>query len=200
MIGSGKGLEDALGALGELLDHTKTPPCHIAVCGGAGLFALGLMTRPTTKDVDVFAFVEHEPAGLKFLKAKPFPDWLNTAALRVAGDLNLEANWINPGPTSILDFGLPIGLASRLHRREFGKRLVVYFIDRPDQICFKLYAAVDQGPTSRHMADLIALKPTAAEMETAARWTLTHDDSEGFILMLRQCLELLGFGDVARRI
>ena len=57
--------------------------------------------------------------------------------------------------------------------------LTVHFASRIDQIHFKLYAMVDQG-AGKHEADLRALAPTTAELLEAARWTRTHDPSEGF--------------------
>jgi hypothetical protein len=69
---------------------------------------------------------------------------------------------------------------------------------RYDQIHFKLYAAVDQG-AGKHLDDLLALKPTSDELENAARWTMTHDVSEGFKQNLKSLLNYLGFKDVAER-
>jgi hypothetical protein len=64
-----------------------------------------------------------------------------------------------------------------------------------DQIHFKLYALVDQGP-GKHETDLRALKPTSEELVQAARWTRTHDPSEGFEHALRSALGYLGVEDV----
>jgi hypothetical protein len=56
----------------------------------------------------------------------------------------------------------------------------------------KLYAAVDRGPNDKHYEDLKALEPTQEELLFAARWTVTHDPSEGFRGELVQCLADLG--------
>jgi hypothetical protein len=61
---------------------------------------------------------------------------------------------------------------------------------REDLICFKLYAAVDQGPRSKHMADLRAMDPSREELLAAARWTRSHDPSVGFLGELRAALGL----------
>lgn len=61
-----------------------------------------------------------------------------------------------------------------------------------DQIFFKLYATVDQGPTSKHFADLNRLKPTHDELLTASKWCLTQDVSLEFSLMLKEALSALG--------
>lgn len=63
---------------------------------------------------------------------------------------------------------------------------------RFDQICFKLYAAVDQGVGSKHAADLQRLDPTPEELLTAARWSRTHDPSDGYREVLAATLDALG--------
>jgi hypothetical protein len=59
-----------------------------------------------------------------------------------------------------------------------------------DQIHFKLYAAVDQGP-GKHLDDLLSLNPTADEIERAAHWTMTHDVSESFKQNLKSLVNYL---------
>jgi len=191
----------ALQALAERLEFSKAPETEIAVCGGAALFAKGFMTRQVTEDVDAFAVVERNPDGSRRLvKKKPLPEYLLREAEFVAKDLGLPEDWLNAGPADIVDLGLPEGLESRLHKMVYGPKLTVHFLDRFDQIHFKLYAAADQGHDSRHMADLIALKPTAEELEKAARWSMTHDISEGYKWEVQGCLKFLGHADVADRI
>ncbi len=99
----------------------------------------------------------------------------------------------------ILDHGLPEGLMVRAVTRRFGPRLTVHFLARYDQIHFKLYAAVDQGP-GKHYDDLLALEPTADELEAAARWSMSHDISEGYRRVLKDLLQNMGFNDVADRL
>ncbi|HEX4418073.1 MAG TPA: hypothetical protein VH165_09250 [Kofleriaceae bacterium] len=70
--------------------------------------------------------------------------------------------------------------------------LAVRLASRYDQVCFKLYAAADNSPRSKHFADLKELAPSADELRRAARWTITHDPSEGFHMMLSQVLAALG--------
>jgi hypothetical protein len=84
-------------------------------------------------------------------------------------------DWLNAGPASLLDLGLPEGFLQRAQRRSYGEALTVLFASRTDQIHFKLYAAVDQG-AGWHFADLQALEPTEPELQ-AARWSRTHDPS-----------------------
>jgi hypothetical protein len=61
-------------------------------------------------------------------------------------------------------------------------------------ICFKLHAAVDQGPRSRHLQDLDELRPPD-ELVTAARWSITHDPSTGYRSELVAMLRPLGVED-----
>lgn len=94
--------------------------------------------------------------------------------------------------------GLPEGLEDRLQTKGFGNSLIVHFIGRLDQIYFKLYASVDRG--GYHIDDLLQLSPTENELLEAARWSKTHDVSEGYDMMLRSLLKQLGFDHVAERI
>ena len=63
----------------------------------------------------------------------------------VARALDLATDWLNPGPASMMDFGLPPGFERRVSVRTYGG-LEVHVAGRADLICFKLYAAVDSGP------------------------------------------------------
>jgi hypothetical protein len=187
-----------LNALGEQLSAVDKGHIDILVCGGSALHALGLVTR-TTKDVDVVAMISHSSSnGLILGTAQPLPQSLVEAAKKVERDFQLKDDWLNPGPTSALDFGLPEGVLDRAETREYGKYLTVRFISRYDQIHFKLYAAVDQG--GKHYQDLIALNPTAEELESAARWSMTHDVSEGYRNALKDMLIEMGYKNVADRI
>jgi hypothetical protein len=82
---------------------------------------------------------------------------------------------------------------ARPTRRYGGLEIVL--ADRFDQIHFKLYASVDQGPLSKHFADLKALEPTRDELLAAARWARTHDPSAEFARELAKALEALAIGD-----
>ena len=75
---------------------------------------------------------------------------------------------------------------------------MLHLADRRDQIFFKLYAAADQGPRSKHFEDLRRLEATPDELHAAAAWAQTHDPSEGFGSELRRALRDLGVidGDV----
>jgi len=194
-----KEIEKILSALGEQLDAMNAVVPELVVCGGSALNVLGLVRR-ATKDVDVVAFTERNSAGkIHLKKAEPFPPELSNASQKVARDFDLPENWLNPGPTSVVDFGLPEGLMERVETKRFGKRLIVHFLSRYDQICFKLYAAVDQG-MGKHYNDLLALKPAAKELEEAARWSMTHDVSDGFRQSIKDLLKHMGHEDVTERL
>lgn len=192
-------IEKILAALGEQLDAFHAVIPDLVVCGGSALNILGLVSR-TTKDVDVVAFAKSLPDGNMIIsKAEPLPPALIEAAMKVGRDFNLPDNWLNPGPTSAVDFGLPEGLTKRVETKRYGTTLVIHFLSRYDQICFKLYASADQG-TGKHFSDLIALEPTAEELEEAARWSMTHDVSEGYRQTIKDLLKHMGHGDVADRL
>jgi hypothetical protein len=182
-------LDEALNLLAESTeDH---PNQHWVVCGGSSLLALGLVSRTTTRDVDVLARVE--PDGL--ITAKPLPEWLASAAEQVRKQLGLMENWFNTGPSddSFFRFGFPEGMSERLVPRKYGpnKNLRISFISRRDQVFFKLYATADSD-MGRHYEDLQDLQPTAEELLAAARWTRTQDPSEGFLFVLGEVLKALG--------
>lgn len=177
-----------LDALGEQLAAAGAP-FELVVVGGSALLALGLVDR-VTRDVDVVAL---RVDGL-LSPADPFPEPLARARDRVARDFVLPSDWLNPGPSSLLQLGLPDGFESRLTPRAYGHSLTVHYASRVDQIHLKLYAMVDQGP-GRHEADLRALRPMPAELLAAARWTRTHDPSSGFRSELIAALRHLGMKD-----
>jgi hypothetical protein len=180
-------IDAALSALGELLEAAGAP-FEIVVIGGAALQVLGLIMRPTA-DVDVVAILDQ--GGLQ--AADPLPTALADAAQRVAADFGLAADWLNPGPTAMLQWGLPEGFVERLTARSYGA-LTAHFASRFDQIHFKLFAFADLGG-GRHEADLKTLHPTREELLVAAAWARTQDPSQGFRGVLAAALERLGVDD-----
>ena len=188
-------LEKALTLLAGRLELDGAPPINMIVCGGAALIALDLVSRPTN-DVDMVALID-ESGRLK--SSEPLPAQLSKAARHVADDLGLPENWLNSGPTGLITLGLPAGFRERLRGREYGSGLTVNFISRLDQIHFKLYAAVDQGP-GYHVDDLFALNPSPEELEAAAAWALTHDNSEAFKSVLKDMLKKFGYETISKRL
>ncbi|MBS0615538.1 MAG: hypothetical protein JSR58_03180 [Verrucomicrobia bacterium] len=177
-------LENALEVLGQLLADRKLHYEAVAI-GGGGLLLLGLIER-ATKDLDLVAMVKDQ----NLISADPIPLPLLRAAEEVALALKLGKDWLNTGPASLLASGLPSGFMNRLHIRRY-KGLTLYIADRFDQICFKLYASVDQGPQSKHFMDLKALIPTSEELQSAKNWCLTQDASIAFETNLDEAISCL---------
>jgi len=179
---------ELLEALGEQV-AARGAHAELVVIGGSALLAVGLISRPT-RDVDIVALL----SGQTLIEPRPLPTELVAARDRVARDFGLPEDWLNAAPADLLDFGLPDGFVDRLERRDYGEALTVHFASRFDQIHFKLYAMADQG-AGKHEADLRALSPTRDELLAAARWTRTHDPSEGFREQLLAALAYLGAED-----
>lgn len=180
-------LERALRMLGAVLQD-RGASSRILVGGGSSLLLLGLIERPTA-DLDVIGLA----SGGHYAKAESIPGPLAEAVRDVGAALGLSDTWLNNGPATLFDFGLPKGFEERVSVREYGS-LEVHVAGRFDMVCFKLYAAVDQSGygTSKHLADLLILRPTTTELVTAAHWTRTQDDSEGFRGELVKILTVLG--------
>lgn len=151
---------------------------------------LGLITRPT-KDIDVVGVVESGAVRVSTALPEPLQQAIGDTAVL----LGLRPDWLNAGPASLAELGLPAGALDRAVIRDWrGLRLRI--ASRIDQIHFKLYAAVDQGPDSRHFADLRRLGPTPTELVNAARWARTHDPSAAFRSERSAALRNLGVTDV----
>lgn len=189
-------VDRALRFLAERLEFLSAPVTLLLVAGGSALSALRLVIR-TTKDVDIVALVNKAVHGeITLQQASPLPAYLEEASAEVARSLGLSKDWLNAGPASLLDLGLPPGCLERCVFHEYGPRLGVYFVSRYDQIHFKLYAAADQGG-GRHLTDLLALEPTHDELLDAARWARTHDPSLPFREALVSILSQMGHDELA---
>jgi hypothetical protein len=194
-------LNRAFLSLGVLLEDSNNAQINIVVCGGSSLIATNLVNR-TTKDVDVVAMLD---SNEKIVEAQLLPETLLQAAGSVAAAMNLPAYWLNNGPRSIVNprlpnYGLPEGFLQRLKMRAYGTKLNVYFLDRIDQIYFKLFAAVDHGGPSRHLDDLDSLTPTDDELYDAAQWVKIQDPSEDFTETMKTMLRMTGHERVAEKL
>jgi hypothetical protein len=190
-------LDEILKALDRQIQVHDGAPLSLVICGGTALFALGLVLR-TTKDVDVLGIVSKKDGQILVIKINKFPKFLIEAANAVQKDFGLPDGWLNKGPTSQVDSGLPQGFEKRLVKKQYGDYLSIYYISRLDQIHFKLYAAVDRN--GYHVDDLRQLDPTQREIEAAARWVLTQDVSIGFKTILKDFLRKNGYDIISERI
>ncbi len=205
MFGSREEVERLLRALAERLDLAKVPTVELAVCGGSALQVMGLMRRTVaaTKDIDVFAYVVRTSSGPSLKKCEGFPEFLQREIETVAQDFGLgDKHWLNMVAAGGIDVGtLPDGLTARLHPVAYGPRLVIHYLDRYDQIFFKLWAAADRNHESRHLNDLAAFAPTETELEAAARWVMSQErDPEPIKQEIRLCLRRLGYEKLATRL
>jgi hypothetical protein len=183
-------LEAALVNLGRVLEE-RGLAYDLVTIGGSSLMLLGLLQRPT-RDLDVVAVVE----GQHYVKVRELPGPLQRAVEEIGQVLNIGSNWLNLGPADLMDFGLPEGFSDRTEVRKYGP-LTLHVAGRTDQIALKLYASADQGVQSKHFQDLQMLRATHEELINAARWTTTHDPSEGFRGELIVILVALGVLDAS---
>jgi hypothetical protein len=168
-------IPEMLSALGEVLG-SRGQRYELVLIGGASLQLHGVISRPT-RDADVLA----ERVNDRLVPMPNLPEDLR-AAVRDVGEAYAAApDWLNTGPQSLIELGLPPGFHARLERRDFDPGLVIWLAGRYDLVCFKLYAAADEWPTrGRHLQDLRALDPDPETLRTAARWARSHDPSPGF--------------------
>ncbi len=180
-------LDRALRATGELLER-RGERAAIVVVGGTALNLLRVVDR-VTRDVDVIAAGVLGPEGppRTIRTPDPLPAPLTRAVATVARDLGLPPDWLNTTVAGQWQTGLPPGFESRVHWTRHGG-LWVGVAGRVDLIHLKLYAAADDtGPGSRHVADLIALRPTAGELSAAQAWiTETQDASPELAAAVKQ--------------
>ena len=195
---SSANLDQAFQALETQLELLKSDPIRLVICGGSALIARGFVTR-LTDDVDIVALMNAKGV---IGTPEPLLESLTKSAAIVARDMGLSADWLSNAVSrdveGVFQRGLPTGFEDRLEKQRYGRCLTAFFIGRLDQIYFKLYAAADRG--GHHIKDLIALRPTARELEFAAAWTRSHDSSEGIWRALQKLIRKLGHDDIADRI
>lgn len=194
MLAGRGGVRQALQLVGELLE-ARGASYEIVVIGGSALILSGVTSRATT-DVDILAFAQPELDGSRVLirPAVHLPSPLAEAASIVASDIGLAPHWLNTGPASQWDTGLPPGLADRIVWESFAA-LQVGVVGRWDLICFKLYAAADDvGTRSVHYQDLVALSPTDAELRAAADWIQTQDPTPDFVRIVNEVVSHVRHG------
>lgn len=186
-------LHEALNLLHDQLILINAPAIELVVCGGSALIATGLILR-TTQDVDILALMEKN----QLASSIPLPPYLIEAADKVGKILGLPENWLNNGPAMQFQMGLPDGFQQRLQQEVIGKKLVIHYISRYDQIFFKTFASADRG--GYHISDLKKLNPSEDELVEAAKWCMTQDVSAEFHQILIDMFQQLGWPNVSNRI
>jgi hypothetical protein len=180
-------LTAALRALGDVL-AARGFAYELVAVGGAALLLRGAISRPT-KEGDIVG--ERLPDG-SIARLDHLPSELVGAMIDVARAYGLADDWLNLGPSSLLDGPLPEGFEARLSPVEFGG-LRLWIAGREDLVALKLWAAADRWPApGRHLADLEALAPTHDELRAAAAWTRLRDPSPGYRQLLEALLGRLG--------
>jgi hypothetical protein len=195
-------LERLLAAVGDLLaEHGGE--VEILIVGGAALLLRGETDRVATVDVDVLAVIEGDAAVFPV----PFPARLRRAVEAVAASYGLAADWMNAVVAQSWAHrwpeGLPPALRADGERRTYGG-LTVELAGRAALIPLKLHAVVDRARAAafdaegyvtdvdfsppdaqRHLRDLVALRPTDAELRSAAAWVQEQEASPHLGAFLR---------------
>lgn len=169
-------INQALESLGAVLTM-RGQRFEIVLIGGGNLIYSGLVTRPTTQDLDLLG----EMRDGQVVKLRPMPAPLADAIRDVGRQFDLPVDWINLGPDTLLDKGLPEGFVSRLEPERFGD-LSVWFAARRDLVAFKLYAAANRNPrdtdTNRHFQDLADMAPSDDDLHFGRDWMETWAASD----------------------
>jgi len=106
------GLEAALAALGDVLAY-RGEAYEIVLVGGGDLVLRGIISR-STKDADIFG---QRLGNGRIVPLHRLPDALARAVSEVAEAHDLTPDWLNVGPESLLELGLPAGFEDRLTAR-----------------------------------------------------------------------------------
>ena len=187
----------ALEMLGELLED-RGYHFDLVIVGGAALLLLDLISR-STLDLDALAVIAE---GNRWKTSKPLPVELVTAIRDVADALDLprqprdEKDWLNAGPSMLLQMGLPPGFKTRVTIQRFGG-LTVRIASRVDLIYLKLWSATATARGARRKVDvddLRKLRPTREELRSALQWCAQKDGRPDFIRReATQVINKLGF-------
>ncbi len=181
-----------LEALGTALEQENVGPVDILVCGAMALAMQGMIDRPT-RDIDGLAKVVHRGEALtlrKPLMSKKFSD----AVERVGIAYGEGKFWFSTAATILHDdTKLPKGMAERAQVRLYGQNLTVRLCSRQDMIFLKMWAAIKRGEPD--IGDLVRMRTTAEEAQSAASWCLAQDTAAG--PELKRVLEVIGHGELA---
>ena len=185
--------------LDQWMELEDCRPVDWVVCGGAALGLQELLDRPT-RDVDILG--RWDEAILDIVGIETFPEDMVACINRVAANhpelAGMGQNWINLGPRTLVQAGLPKGLEDRLRALRVGNKLTLRLLARQDLLALKLYAAVDDLGSRQeiHFADLNGLEPTYNELDWAVEWLRTLRDFEEKRLVVKYVIERLGYEDL----
>ena len=87
---------------------------------------------------------------------------------------NLWVNWLNNGPTSLVDI-LPVAWEARLQASYQGVALRLQTLGRSDLLKTKLFAYCDRGTD---FADCVAMAPSDEELSQAIGWVIRQDAND----------------------
>ena len=191
-------IERALITLSRRMALSGAEDLQILCCGASALCVLGLLSR-STMDVDVLGIVSDET---DVVPCEGFSAEMQRAIAESGRELELPDDWFNGSASTLLQRSLPAGTLerSRKHRREFGPCLVVFFLDRMDQVALKLFASMDPRDGQRHLRDLEEIAPTRDEIHHAVAWMSSWKSNELFRERLAYLVEGFGFADLAETI
>ena len=185
--------ERLLLALGSALENADAEHVDILVCGSMAMILQGIISR-RTRDVDGVAMVAQVDGNL--VTGIPLLEPAFRRAIeRVALIYSVQRNWLSFQSRSLLDDGLPEGIAERAIVREFGSRLTIRLIARYDMVLLKMKAAVSRGAPD--IADLIEMKTMVEEAQAGYEFCLEQGYPKAKLLGV---LEEIGYGDLARRL
>jgi hypothetical protein len=185
-------IEEALKRLNSKMAYAMMDSINLVVCGGAALIITKLVTR-STRDVDLIALANTKGSEVELLPPDTLPADLKQLVAEIAREFGIREDWLNFGPSPLLQFGLPEGLTTRLTKKSYGACLTVFFISRFDQVHFKIFAAMDAKEGTRHLSDLLDLEPAESEVKAAVSWLLGRKVSSQFKATLQQVLERIGY-------
>jgi len=163
------GLDGALAALGDVLAYRGE--AYRSCSSGAG-------TRTSRDRLTVYEGLPTSWASVwataASCRSTGFPDALARAVSEVADAPRLAPDGSTSGRKSLLDLGLPP--VSREPARREALRRPDGVARRPIRPCLLQAVCRDRPLASqdRHLDDMRALRPTEADLLSAARWSMTH--------------------------
>jgi len=153
---------DILGSL-DLLNRylsQRGEKRRFVICGGASLVLQGVKGRGTA-DIDIVG-----PSIDRILRE---------AALLVAKDLGLQANWLNDDAQKIFSRDLPSGWEDRVFKIYSASHLIVESLSKLDLAVLKLLAECDR---QKDFQDLVDLDLSESEIDQVVAHALTRDPGE----------------------